>query len=246
MRVAGAAEADVPRRRADDLHLRPVVHQVPVQVRCRPRSRAHVVFACRLRTWCSVCARSWVLSKDDGTPEMRRVSDPIREGAEGFLKVQYSVIGKLSGFVAAGIFMSYKLRNFDHPTGIESLGANTIGTVGAVAFLLVRGHGRGKSTRHRGGGTGRGREERREAMMCVLCGRALTCVASSLVCGAGSCVLRVGRLRLHVGVRASQHSRHQRSSVRPASRTPHACSRGVGVIVALHVCALAAARTSRR
>ena len=32
-----------------------------------------------------------VLSCDDGTPEMRAVSDPIREGAEGFLRVQYTV-----------------------------------------------------------------------------------------------------------------------------------------------------------
>lgn len=32
-----------------------------------------------------------VLSCDDGTPEMRAVSDPIREGADGFLRVQYSV-----------------------------------------------------------------------------------------------------------------------------------------------------------
>ena len=28
---------------------------------------------------------------DDGTEEMRGVSDPIREGAEGFLHVQYTV-----------------------------------------------------------------------------------------------------------------------------------------------------------
>lgn len=32
-----------------------------------------------------------VLQCDDGTNEMRQVSDPIREGASGFLKVQYSV-----------------------------------------------------------------------------------------------------------------------------------------------------------
>lgn len=32
-----------------------------------------------------------VLQSDDGTPEMRAVSDPIKEGAEGFLKVQYTV-----------------------------------------------------------------------------------------------------------------------------------------------------------
>ena len=32
-----------------------------------------------------------VLQCDDGTAEMRAVSDPIREGAAGFLRVQYSV-----------------------------------------------------------------------------------------------------------------------------------------------------------
>ena len=32
-----------------------------------------------------------VLSCDDGTEEMRAVSDPIREGAERFLRVQYTV-----------------------------------------------------------------------------------------------------------------------------------------------------------
>ena len=32
-----------------------------------------------------------VLQCDDGTPEMREVSNPIREGAEGFLHVQYTV-----------------------------------------------------------------------------------------------------------------------------------------------------------
>lgn len=32
-----------------------------------------------------------VLQSDDGTAEMRGVSDPIREGAEGFLSVQYTV-----------------------------------------------------------------------------------------------------------------------------------------------------------
>jgi Na+/H+-translocating membrane pyrophosphatase len=35
---------------------------------------------------------SYIFSKDDGTQEMRSVSDPIREGAEGFLKVQVIII----------------------------------------------------------------------------------------------------------------------------------------------------------
>jgi hypothetical protein len=37
-----------------------------------------------------------VLQCDDGTAEMRAVSDPIREGASGFLRVQYSVRWKLA------------------------------------------------------------------------------------------------------------------------------------------------------
>lgn len=40
---------------------------------------------------CSLWLSRSVLEKDDGTAEMRAVSDPIREGAEGFLRVQYSV-----------------------------------------------------------------------------------------------------------------------------------------------------------
>lgn len=32
-----------------------------------------------------------VLAADDGTPEMKSVGDPIREGAKGFLNVQYTV-----------------------------------------------------------------------------------------------------------------------------------------------------------
>lgn len=48
---------------------------------------AAVLFGCIASLW---LARS-VLQCDDGTAEMRQVSDPIREGAEGFLHVQYTV-----------------------------------------------------------------------------------------------------------------------------------------------------------
>jgi hypothetical protein len=34
-----------------------------------------------------------VLAADDGTPEMKSVGDPIREGAKGFLNVQYTASG---------------------------------------------------------------------------------------------------------------------------------------------------------
>lgn len=47
---------------------------------------------------------SWVLKHDDGTPEMRMVSDPIREGAEGFLFVQYGAIAKKLRLVLLWLF----------------------------------------------------------------------------------------------------------------------------------------------
>jgi hypothetical protein len=51
-----------------------------------------LVFAsCAFGAVASIWLSHSVLQCDDGTVEMRAVSDPIREGAEGFLKVQYTV-----------------------------------------------------------------------------------------------------------------------------------------------------------
>ena len=79
----------------------------------------------------------WVLAKDDGTSAMRAVSDPIRHGADGFLKVQYGVIWRIGIVVAGGIFASYQLRpQTDHPHGIDTLGVNVLGLLGAATFVL--------------------------------------------------------------------------------------------------------------
>lgn len=52
----------------------------------------------------------WVLSKDEGTAEMREVSIPIREGAEGFLKIQYTTISQYAVVLSVIIFLSFTLR----------------------------------------------------------------------------------------------------------------------------------------
>ena len=49
----------------------------------------------------------WVLKHDDGTPEMRTISDAIREGAEAFLRRQYNTIALLTLPVALVIFVLY-------------------------------------------------------------------------------------------------------------------------------------------
>src|SRR5262245_65108553 len=48
-----------------------------------------------------------VLTADTGKPEMRAISDAIREGAEAFLARQYRTIGMLSVVAAAAIFGFY-------------------------------------------------------------------------------------------------------------------------------------------
>src|SRR6185436_7191419 len=49
----------------------------------------------------------WVLKQDDGTPEMRTISDAIREGAEAFLSRQYKTIFFLTIPVAAILYILY-------------------------------------------------------------------------------------------------------------------------------------------
>lgn len=81
-----------------------------------------------------------VLSKDDGTPAMRAVSDPIKEGAEGFLKVQYTAIAKIAVFLLAFIVLSYVLRPTGsaevEQTGVRRIGNPTLGVIAGGCFLV--------------------------------------------------------------------------------------------------------------
>jgi hypothetical protein len=78
----------------------------------------------------------WLLSKDDGTPEMRAVADPIREGSQAFLRVQYGAIARLAVVVAGIIFLSYQLRPSDMGGGISNLSSFTLGVIGAASFVV--------------------------------------------------------------------------------------------------------------
>ncbi|MGH7700184.1 MAG: sodium-translocating pyrophosphatase [Gemmatimonadales bacterium] len=56
----------------------------------------------------------WVLRQDRGTPEMRRVSDAIQEGAVAFLRRQYRTIGILSLVCAALLYVLYAFFREPH------------------------------------------------------------------------------------------------------------------------------------
>ncbi|CAE7495582.1 AVPL2, partial [Symbiodinium microadriaticum] len=76
--------------------------------------------ACTVGAFFAQWLAGYVFSKDDGTEAMRNVSDPIREGAEGFLKVQYGAIFKIAIVLAIIILLSYSMRpeNKNHVTGV--------------------------------------------------------------------------------------------------------------------------------
>jgi Inorganic H+ pyrophosphatase len=89
-----------------------------------------VLYTCVLGIGVSSVLAMQVFSVDDGTPEMRAVSVPIREGAAGFLKVQYTAIAKFSAPLAAMIFVSYQFR----PTGQHSKGEEGIAVLGNLVL----------------------------------------------------------------------------------------------------------------
>ena len=49
----------------------------------------------------------WVMAKDTGTPQMRAISDAIKEGAEAFLRRQNKTIAIMAVLLAAVIYVLY-------------------------------------------------------------------------------------------------------------------------------------------
>jgi len=74
-----------------------------------------------------------VLSADTGKPEMRQISDAIREGAEAFLSRQYRTIGMLS-IVAAALIFAFYFVNRD-VKNIAEMGHGTFWRV-TLSFLI--------------------------------------------------------------------------------------------------------------
>jgi K(+)-stimulated pyrophosphate-energized sodium pump len=56
-----------------------------------------------------------VLGSDTGTPEMQLISNAIREGAEAFMKRQYSTIALIAVGLAVVLYIGYRLSSFTAP-----------------------------------------------------------------------------------------------------------------------------------
>jgi K(+)-stimulated pyrophosphate-energized sodium pump len=82
----------------------------------------------------------WVMSHSEGPKEMQAVSDPIREGAFGFLKTQYTAIALFAAPVAIIIFSVYIFVP-GSTAGIVTVDGEyfpqwVMATISATAFLL--------------------------------------------------------------------------------------------------------------
>jgi len=77
-----------------------------------------------------------VLSRDTGTPEMVAVGDTIREGADAFVKRQYTTIAALALVGALIIGVVITLVETPDVADVPSLAGGPIGVMTAIAFLV--------------------------------------------------------------------------------------------------------------
>jgi K(+)-stimulated pyrophosphate-energized sodium pump len=70
-----------------------------------------------------------VIASDTGTPEMRAISDAIREGAEAFLKRQYKTIGAIALVLALVVFFGYRMSPRTEPYALKTVVSFLVGAV---------------------------------------------------------------------------------------------------------------------
>src|SRR5258708_19333297 len=62
-----------------------------------------------------------VIASDTGTAEMRAISDAIREGAEAFLRRQYTTIGEIAAALAIVVFVGYHMSPRTSPYALKTV-----------------------------------------------------------------------------------------------------------------------------
>eukprot|EP00210_Caulerpa_lentillifera_P004698 g4482.t1 len=78
----------------------------------------------------------WVLQKDEGTKDMQDVSIAIREGAEGYFRIQYSTIAKMAVVLCVAIYAIYIFRKETREQLEAGLTRALLATLTAASFLF--------------------------------------------------------------------------------------------------------------
>ena len=74
----------------------------------------------------------WIFGKDDGNPAMRVISEAIREGSEGFLRVQYGAIAMIAFIIALVIGIIYLFR--ESPS--KQISPQMLAVVTAISYII--------------------------------------------------------------------------------------------------------------
>mmetsp|Transcript_1576 Transcript_1576/g.2238 ORF Transcript_1576/g.2238 Transcript_1576/m.2238 type:complete len:809 (-) Transcript_1576:342-2768(-) len=74
----------------------------------------------------------WIIAFNDNDPEMRKISDYIREGAQGFLTVQYTAIAWMAAIVSVIIFGIYLFR----ASTTKEVSKFTLAVLTSLSFIL--------------------------------------------------------------------------------------------------------------
>jgi K(+)-stimulated pyrophosphate-energized sodium pump len=83
----------------------------------------------------AVALAKWVLARPTGTPEMRKISDAIQEGAEAYLARQYKTISVLAVLVAVLLAVGYGVLRKSTPTDPVS-STTSLAMFITLSFLL--------------------------------------------------------------------------------------------------------------
>ncbi len=75
----------------------------------------------------------WVVAKDTGTADMRRISDAIRQGAEAFLHRQNTTIITLAVALAVIIYLGYTFGRGDHTLAVRMTISFVVGALCSLA-----------------------------------------------------------------------------------------------------------------
>ncbi|CAN1139468.1 Pyrophosphate-energized membrane proton pump 3 [Linum perenne] len=95
-----------------------------------------VFTVCIISFLLSIYLTKWVLSKDEGPPEMVQISDAIREGAEGFFRTQYGTISKMAMLLALVILCIYLFRSTTPEQEASGVGRSVTAFITVASFLL--------------------------------------------------------------------------------------------------------------
>ena len=86
----------------------------------------------------SLAVAAWlskhVISQDAGTPQMQKISNAIKQGAEAFLRRQNKTIGLLALILAVIIYVAYAAGKGDSQLAIRMTVAFVAGSMAAVLF----------------------------------------------------------------------------------------------------------------